>query len=105
MLRLFPGGLLPVQADLRVALAVRNARHREIHADLRALALEVRAQVREDVLADALCNADDMLSRPAHFLVLLLELRSRRLADRAELGSRVALINVTTYRTYKLCHF
>ena len=31
-------GLLPVHADLGIALAVRNARHGQIHADLAALA-------------------------------------------------------------------
>ena len=44
------GGLLPVQADLGVALPVGNAGHAQIHADLAALALEVGHQLLEDVL-------------------------------------------------------
>ena len=34
MLSLFISGLLPVQADLRIALTMGNASHGKIHADL-----------------------------------------------------------------------
>ena len=50
MLCLFIGGLLPVQADLGIALAVRNARHAEVHTDFAALAVEVGHQLVKDIL-------------------------------------------------------
>jgi hypothetical protein len=53
---------------------MRNPRHREIHADLRALACEIGAQIREDILANALCCAYNMLDSPCHTAVLLVEL-------------------------------
>src|SRR5699024_4896833 len=55
MLSLFVSSLLPVQADLRIALAMSNASHGQIHADLGALAVEVGAQIVHDVLGSALC--------------------------------------------------
>ena len=50
VLRLFKGCLFPVQADLGIALAVRDARHAQVHAHLGALAVEVRLELLEDVL-------------------------------------------------------
>ena len=50
VLCLFIGGLLPVQADLGIALAVRNARHAEVHTDFAALAVEVGHQLVKDIL-------------------------------------------------------
>ena len=50
VLRLFIGGLLPVQADLGIALAVRDARHAEVHTDFAALAVEVGHQLVKDIL-------------------------------------------------------
>ena len=97
-------GLLPVKADFRVALAVCNSCHCEVHADLAALALEVCAEISKDILADALCDADNVLSRPSHVLFLLRELGSRCLTYGAELRSCFAFKNVTTYGAYKLCH-
>ena len=61
MLSLFVSSLLPVQADLRIALSVGDSGHGKVHAHLRALALEVGAQVLHDILADALGNAYHML--------------------------------------------
>jgi hypothetical protein len=45
-----------------------------------------------------------MLGSPGHLTGLLDELGSRNLADGAELGGRVALMNVTAYRTYPFFH-
>ena len=87
--------LLPIEADLRVALAECDARHRKVHADLGALALEIVAKVRQDVLGHALRDADDMLRRPRHFAGLLLELRSGRLALRAALRRGRSFVYVT----------
>ena len=44
VLRFLKAGLFPVQADFGIAFAVRDARHGKIHADLGALANEVRVQ-------------------------------------------------------------
>ena len=96
--------LLPVQADLRIALAVCNAGHCQIHTNLRALALEVSTQVSHDVLRSALCNAYNVLGSPGLFASLLLELLSRCVADRALCRSCFAFIYITTYGTNKLFH-
>ena len=96
--------LLPVQADFRIALAVGNASHCQIHTNLRALALKVSTQVSHDVLRSALCNAYNVLSSPGLFASLLLELLSRCVADRALCRSCFAFIYITTYGTNKLFH-
>ena len=41
VLSLFQAGLVPIIADLGITLPVGNAGHGQIHADLRAFALEV----------------------------------------------------------------
>ena len=101
VLGLLVGGLLPVQADLGIALAVSDAGHGEIHTDLGALALEVGAQVSDDVLGDLgkLAHAHDVLSGPGHIAVHLGE----AVAGDAALGAletlgqliAVELLNVT----------
>ena len=63
-----------VCTDFRVAFAVCDAGHCQIHADLGALALEVSAQISHDVLRSALCNAYNVLSCPGLVSGLLLEL-------------------------------
>ena len=44
------GGLLPVQADLGIALTVSDPGHAQIHTHLAALAVEVGHELIEDVL-------------------------------------------------------
>ncbi len=105
-------GLLPVQADLGIALAVGDAGHGQIHADLGALALEVGAQALDDLLldlggdirAELLADADDVLGSPAHLSLLFFELAAGDLADGAELGGIVALMDVTAYGANPFCH-
>ena len=50
VLGLLIGGLLPVQADLRIALTVSDPSHAEIHTHLAALAVEVGHQLIENIL-------------------------------------------------------
>ena len=50
VLSLLVSSLLPVQTDFRVAFAVSDAGHCQIHTDLGALALEMLAQISHDVL-------------------------------------------------------
>ena len=104
MLSLFKSSLLPLETDLGITLAVSDASHCKIHTDLAALALEVSAQILDDVLAYALCNADNMLGSPALLALLSLELLSGSLADGAGLGSRIALMDIAANRTNKF-HF
>ena len=104
VLGLLPGGLLPVEAYLGIALAVGDAGHGQVHADLGALAVEIHAQALEDLLGSALGDADNVLSGPSHLAFLLLELGSGGLALGAELGRGVALVNITTYAADPLCH-
>ena len=101
--------LLPVQADLRIALAVGDAGHGQVHAHLGALALEVSAKVVHDVLGDLgeLANAHDVLGGPGHLgLGLLDETVARDAALRAlEISGQllaVELLNVTANGANKL---
>ena len=64
VLGLFIGGFLPVESDFRIAFAVRNTRHRQIHAYFGAFALEVLAQTLDDFGIDTFGNADNMLGSP-----------------------------------------
>ena len=75
MLGLLVGSLLPVQADLGIALAMSDASHGQVHTDLGALALKVGAQVGNDVLGDALHlgDAHDVLGSPLELTLLLLQ--------------------------------
>ena len=104
VLRFLVSRLLPVQADLRVALAVRNARHCQVHANLGALTLEVLAQALHNLLRSALRYADNVLCRPGLLASLLLKLFSRSVADRALSRSRIALMYITAYSANKLLH-
>ena len=101
---LLESGGLPVLADLGIALAEGDAAHGQIHAHLGALAVEIGAQIRDDVLGSALGHAHHVLSRPAHLLGLLDELAGGRLADGAELGGSLALVHIAADGTDKLLH-
>ena len=112
VLGLLQGGLLPVHADLRIALAVRDAPHGQIHADLAALALKVGAQPGDDlflhflrnVRAEHLADADDVLRRPGLLLRLQRELAAGDMAHRAFLRRRIAFMNITANRANPLFH-
>ena len=75
VLGLLVGSLLPVQADLGIALAMSDASHGQVHTDLRALALKVGAQVGNDILGDALHLGDayDVLGSPLELALFLLQ--------------------------------
>ena len=108
MLGLLMGGLLVVEADLGIALTEGDARHREVHADLGALAVEVGAEVLDDVLGDALslADADDMLGSPGELALLLGEAGAGALALRADVVGgelvSVVLLDVTAHGADKL---
>ena len=112
MLRLLQACLLPVQTDLGVALTVRHTRHRQIHTDLGALALEVGAQTVDDLLADILGNivakdlayAHNVLGSPGLLRRLQDEFFTADVADRALGGGNITLVNVTANRTDPLLH-
>ena len=95
MLGLFPGSLFPVQTDLRIAFAVRHSGHGQVHTNLAALAVKILTQTVYDLGIHTLGHADYMLGSPGHLAVHLFKLGSRRLTNGAELGSLVALMNIT----------
>jgi hypothetical protein len=106
VLSLFISGLLPIQADLRIALTVSDPSHAQIHTNLGALAGEVGLQLLQDISlvlsADAvvvldglLINTILMLSSQSHLASHLLEHRCRHVADRTFSGSGLALSNIT----------
>ena len=104
MLSFLVSRLLPVQTDFRIALAVRNTRHRQIHADLAAFTREVRTQTVDNLLRSALRYADHMLGSPSHFALLLDELARRNAALRALLRRILAFPNITANRANPLFH-
>jgi hypothetical protein len=106
VLSLFVSGLLPVQADLGIALTMSHTSHSQIHADLGALALEVCTEISLDILGNVGSDTDYMLSSISGTLFDLGELLSADTAEGAlEIsGKGVALINITANRTYELCH-
>ena len=93
---------LPGLGDLGVALAVSDAAHSQVHADLAALAVEVLAQTLLDFLGNILGDADDMLGHVG-VVLLLNKFGCRGLADRAELGNRT-LSDITTNGANVLRH-
>ena len=83
MLCFFEGSSSPVLADLRIAFSVCDAAHGKIHADFRALAVEVLAESVDDILRRTLRDTDNMLRRPGHIFVLFREFGLRGTADGA----------------------
>ena len=108
------GGLLPVQADLGIALAVRNARHAQVHTDLAALAVEVGHELIEDVLLillgdvgvvlHGLCVDAELVLSSQLQLALDLFKRILGVADGALDGSLGTLINITANLADPLFH-
>ena len=84
---------------------MRDARHRQIHADFGALAVEVHFQPFDDLGIYALRNADDVFSRPDFFIFHdFREFGSRRFALRAEFGGAVPFVNITADLANKFFH-
>ena len=104
VLGLFVSSLLPVQADLGIALAMGHAGHGQVHAHLSALALEVLPQALQDLFGSALGNAHHMLGSPGHIAGLLHKLLSGGTADRALLRGSLALVHIAANSTYELFH-
>ena len=112
---LFVSGLFPVQADLRIALAVGDAGHAEVHADLRAFAVEVGLQLVEDILfvsfgnvgviLDSLgVNAVLMLGSQGQIALDFLKHVALRMTDGAFCRSSVAFVDVTADFANKFLH-
>ena len=106
VLGFFKSGLFPIQTDLGITLAVGNAGHSQIHADFAAFSVEVGAQFVDDMLLDilrhlgakGLANTDDMLGGPGQLTLHFGEAGAGDLALGAELGRRIAFVNVTANR-------
>jgi hypothetical protein len=63
----------PIGADLRIALAVSDARHSKVHAHLVHSPLKFILRSLMISSGAPFGNADNMLGSPAHFVVLLYE--------------------------------
>ena len=109
------GGLLPVQADLGIALAVRNARHAQVHTDLAALAVEVGHELIEDILlvlfADLVVvlhglgiDAELMLGGELHLALDFLEHIALGVAHGALRGRLGTFIDITANLADPLFH-
>ena len=109
------GGLFPVQADLGIALAMGDARHAEVHADLAALAGEIRLQLLQDVslifggntviVADGgLVDAELMLGSQLDLALHFFEHVALGMADRALRGGIFAFVDVTANLANELFH-
>ena len=112
VLGFFKSGLFPIQADLGISLAVGDAGHGQIHADLAAFAVKVGAQLVNDMLLDilrhlgakGLANADDVFGGPGQFTLHFSKAGTGDLALGAELGRRVAFMNITANRADPFFH-
>ena len=115
VLRLFVSGLFPVQADLRIALAVGDAGHAQVHADLGAFAAEVGLQLVEDILLVRLgdvgvvldglgVDAVLMLGRQGQLALDFLEHVAFGMTDGAFCRSSVAFVDVATDFADKFLH-
>ena len=112
VLGLLQAGLLPIQADLGIALAVSYTGHSQVHTHLTALALKVGAQTVDDLLAhflgdivaEGLAYAYHMLGSPGLILLLLDKLIRTHMAHGALGGRGVTLVNITANRTYPFLH-
>ena len=93
------------QANFGIAFPMGNAGHGQIHAHFGALALEVGAQIGNDVLGNTFGDADHMFRRPSLFLDHQLELGSGRLALRTLGGSFFALVHITADHANELSHY
>ena len=109
------GGLLPVQADLGIALAVRDARHAQGHTDLAALAVEVGHELIEDILlvlfADLVVvlhglgiDAELMLGGELHLALDFLEHIALGVAHGALRGRLGTFIDITANLADPLFH-
>ena len=105
VLCLFISSFFIIHSDLRISLTVGNSCHSQIHTNFRALSLEICAKICKNVFTHAFCNTNYMFGSPGHFTLLLYELLCRCMADRALCRCSLTFINITTYGTYKLCHF
>ena len=104
VLGLLQSGLLPVQADLGIALTVSHTAHGQVHTNLGALALEVLAQALDDLLGSTLSNADNVLGSPGTIAALQHELLLGSLADGAEVRGGIPFVNITANRADPLFH-
>jgi hypothetical protein len=98
------GGLLPVHADLGIALAVGDTSHRQIHTHLGALTIEVGAQIHHDILGRAPGNAQNVLGSPGSLAGLLVELGTGRAALWALFRCGITLVDITANGADKLFH-
>ena len=104
VLGLFERVALEGLGDLGIALALGDAGHRQVHADLAALAVEVLAQTVQNALVNVLGDADHVLAGPDQLGSLNRELRAGALAERALRRGLVAFVDVAADRADILLH-
>ena len=114
MLGFLISGLLPVEADLGIALTVSDPGHAQIHTHLAALAVEVGHELIEDVLLillgdvgvvlHGLCIDAELVLSSQLQLALDLFKRILGVADGALDGSLGTLINITANLADPLLH-
>ena len=88
--------------DLRVALTLGLAAHREVHSDLRALSVEMIPQTLDNFLVFYLSVTDVMLAGPLRLATLILDLNelARRGVALRTLRRRVlTFVNITANQT------
>ena len=108
VLSLFISCLLIIHAYLGIALSEGNPCHCKIHTYLGAFSVEIIAEILDNIFADALCNAYNMLGSPGLFPALSGKLLSGCVADRALSRGLISFVNITAYsfRLFgmRLCH-
>ena len=117
VLCLFICGLLPVQADLGIALTMSDTGHAQIHTHLGALAGEVGLQLLEDICLVFVGNSGVVLNGAVVYAVLMLSGQRQLALELLELvganaaegtfeisGQGLALVNITANSANILSH-
>ena len=104
MFGLLISGLLPVQTDLRIALAVGHTSHSQIHTNLATFAIKVGTQAFNDLLVYTLSHTDYMLGSPIHLAFLFSELGTSHATLGAFLWRDISLMDITADRTNPFLH-
>ena len=105
VLSFFISCFFPVKTDFRITFSVSNSCHSQVHTYFRTFTLEVCSQVSFDVFRNIRSDTYFVLCSPCHCCIHLFEFRSRCFTYWTDFRSCFAFINITTYCTYKFCHF
>ena len=105
MLCLFISCFFPVKSDFRISFTVSHTCHRKVHTYFRTFSFEVCTKVCYDILANAFCYANYMLSSPDFFAFFhFVEFFRTYTTLWTFFWWLISFVNITAYGTYIFCH-